>query len=209
MAEPARTLQISLLVFDDAEVLDVAGPYEVFSIAGQRHSLEPFHVSLVAERPGPVTLRNRFVVQPHFTFQDAPRADILIVPGGFGTRRELQNPALIEWIRRTGTAADLVLSVCSGALLLGTAGMLDGLDVTTHRGAIALLREVAPKARIRELERFIDNGRIVVAAGVAAGIDMSLHIVERLLGAELAEEAAIYMEYHWDRNEEGLKDTGV
>ncbi len=209
MADPARTLQIQMLIFDDAEVLDVAGPYEVFSVTGQRHGLEPFHVSLVAERPGPVTLRNRFVVQPHFTFADAPHADILIVPGGYGTRRERHNPVVIDWIRRTGADADLVLSVCSGALLLGTAGMLDGLDVTTHHAAVQLLREVAPKARVRELERFIDNGRIVVAAGVAAGIDMSLHVVERLLGPELAEEAAMYMEYHWDRNEEGLKDTGV
>jgi transcriptional regulator GlxA family with amidase domain len=209
MAERTGPLQISLLVFDDAEVLDVAGPFEVFSIAGRRHDLEPFRVSLVAERAGPVSLRNGFVVQPHFTFATAPKADILIVPGGAGTRRELHNAAMIEWIRTTGAAADLVLSVCTGALLLGTAGMLDGLDVTTHHGAVALLREVAPKARVRELERFIDNGRIVVAAGVAAGIDMSLHVVERLLGPELAEEAAMYMEYHWDRNEEGLKDTGV
>jgi transcriptional regulator GlxA family with amidase domain len=202
-------MRISLLVFDDAEVLDVAGPYEVFSIAGRRDDLVPFQVSLVAERAGPVALRNGFVVQPHFTFADAPKAEILIVPGGAGTRRELRNPAVIEWVRRTGADAELVLSICTGALLLGATGMLDGLDATTHHGSIARLREVAPLARVREGERFVDNGRVVVAAGVAAGIDMSLHVVERLLGPELAEEAAIYMEYHWDRNEEGLKDTGV
>ena len=198
-----------MLVFDDAEVLDVAGPYEVFSIAGRRHDLFPFQVSLVAQHAGPVTLRNGFVVQPHFTFADAPPAEILIVPGGAGTRRVLHNAELLEWIRQTGADAELVLSVCTGALLLGAAGLLDGLGATTHHSSIALLREVAPKARVQEGERFVDNGRIVVAAGVAAGIDMSLHVVERLLGPELAEEAAMYMEYHWDRNEEGLKDTGV
>jgi transcriptional regulator GlxA family with amidase domain len=198
-----------MLVFDDAEVLDVAGPYEVFSVAGRRHDLVPFQVALVAEHAGAVTLRNGFVVHPHLSFADAPAPDILIVPGGAGTRRELDNPALLAWIRRTGAKAELVLSVCTGALLLGAAGMLDGLDATTHHGSIALLREVAPSARVREGERFLDNGRIVVAAGVAAGIDMALHVVERLLGPELAEEAAMYMEYHWDRNEEGLKDTGV
>jgi transcriptional regulator GlxA family with amidase domain len=202
-------MRISMLVFDDAEVLDVAGPYEVFSIAGRRHDLLPFQVSLVAQHTGPVTLRNGFVVQPHFTFADAPPAAILIVPGGAGTRRVLRNPELLDWIRHTGGTAELVLSVCTGALLLGAAGMLDGLDVTTHHGSIAELRGVAPMARVREGERFVDNGRVVVAAGVAAGIDMSLHVVERLLGPELAEEAANYMEYHWDRNEEGLKDTGV
>lgn len=205
----AASMQVSMLVFDDAEVLDVAGPYEVFSIAGRRHNLRPFQVSLVAERAGPVTLRNGFVVQPHFTTADAPAAEILIVPGGAGTRRELHNLELIAWIRRTGSEARLILSVCTGALLLGAAGMLDGLEATTHHGSIGLLREVAPRARVREGERFVDNGRIVVAAGVAAGIDMSLHVIERLLGPELAEEAAMYMEYHWDRNEEGLKDTGV
>jgi transcriptional regulator GlxA family with amidase domain len=211
MSEPiqGRTRLVSLLVFEDAEVLDVAGPYEVFSVAGRRHGLAPFAVSLVAEHPGPVALRNGFTVVPHHTLAAAPKADILIVPGGMGTRRELDNAPLLAWLRAVGHDAELVLSICTGALLLGKAGMLDGLDATTHHQSYQLLRELAPKARIKEGERFIDNGRIVVAAGVAAGIDMALHVIERLHGEELAEEAALYMEYHWDRNEEGLKDQGI
>ena len=201
--------QVSLLVFDEAEVLDVAGPFEVFSVVGRRHDLNPFHVSLVAERASPVVLRNGFWVQPHFTIHNAPPAQVLIVPGGLGTRTELNNERLIDWVRRSAGIAELVLSVCTGALLLGRAGLLDGLDVTTHHGAYDLLREVAPMARLRAGERFLDNGRIIVAAGVSAGIDASLHVVERLLGSELAEEAASYMEYHWDRNQEGLRDEGI
>lgn len=201
--------QVSLLIFDEAEVLDVAGPFEVFSVAGRRHDLNPFHVSLVAERGAPVVLRNGFRVQPHFTIHNAPTAQVLIVPGGLGTRKEMNNDALVDWVRRSAGVAELVLSVCTGALLLGRAGLLDGLDVTTHHGAYGLLREVAPTARLRPGERFLDNGRIVVAAGVSAGIDASLHVVERLLGSELAEEAASYMEYHWDRNQEGLRDEGI
>ena len=201
--------QVSLLVFDEAEVLDVAGPYEVFTVAGRRHGLDPFRVALVAEGAGPVTLRNGFTVRPQYTIRTAPPADVLIVPGGFGTRRELHNAPLIDWLRREAGGAELVLSVCTGALLLGKAGLLDGLDVTTHHSAFDLLREVAPLARLREGERFLDNGRIVVAAGVSAGLDMALHVVERLLGSELAEEAAAYMEYRWDRNEEGLQDEGI
>lgn len=201
--------QVSLLVFDEAEVLDVAGPFEVFSVAGRRHDLNPFHVSLVAERSGPVTLRNGFRIQPHFTLHNAPATEILVVPGGLGTRREMGNESLIDWVRRTAGTAELVLSVCTGALLLGRAGLLDGLDATTHHGAYELLQEVAPAARLRAGERFLDNGRVVVSAGVSAGIDASLHVVERLLGTELAEEAAAYMEYHWDRNLEGLRDEGV
>ncbi len=201
--------QVSVLVFDEAEVLDVTGPFEVFSVAGRRHDLNPFHVSLVAERASPVALRNGFRVQPHFTFQTAPAAQVLIVPGGLGTRTEMNNAAVIDWVRRSAGVAELVLSVCTGALLLGRAGLLDGLDVTTHHGAFDLLREIAPTARLRAGERFLDNGRIVVSAGVSAGIDASLHVVERLLGSELAEEAASYMEYHWDRNQEGLRDEGI
>ncbi len=200
--------QVSLLVFDDAEVLDVAGPYEVFSVAGRRHGLEPFRVALVAEGTGPVMLRNGFRVLPHFNLADAPPAAILIIPGGMGTRREVHNQAMVDWVGRAADHAELVLSVCTGALLLGRAGLLDGLEATTHHGAIDLLREVAPRAVIRERQRFLDNGRVIVSAGVSAGIDMSLHVVERLLGPELAEEAAAYMEYHWDRNEPGLPDEG-
>jgi len=201
--------RVAILVFDEAEVLDVAGPYEVFSVAGRRHGLEPFQVSLVAQRPGPVTLRNGFVVVPHATTAETPTADLVVIPGGFGTRREVDNPALIDWIRRVTGEAELVLSVCTGALLLGKAGLLDDLSATTHHDTYTLLRALAPRTRVLEGERFVDAGRVVTSAGVSAGIDMALHVVERLLGSELAEETAHYMEYHWDRNEEGLRDEGL
>ncbi|HXW97418.1 MAG TPA: DJ-1/PfpI family protein [Gemmatimonadales bacterium] len=205
----AAPRRVSMLVFDDAEVLDVAGPYEVFSVAGRRHGLEPFAVSIVAPTSAPVTLRNGFRLLPHFSLADAPAAEILIVPGGMGTRREMNNVTILDWVRRTARRAELILSVCTGALILGKAGLLDDLQATTHHGALDLLREVAPRARVRPGERFLDNGRVVVAAGVSAGIDMSLHVVARLLGDELAAETAAYMEYSWDRNEEGLKDQGI
>ncbi|MDH4131554.1 MAG: DJ-1/PfpI family protein [Gemmatimonadota bacterium] len=202
-------LRVSVLVFDDADLLDIAGPYEVFAVAGRRDGLEPFQVSLVGVAPGTVALRGGVRVEPPFTVANAPAADVLIVPGGMGTRRLLQDPVLLAWLREAAGRAELVLSVCTGALLLGKAGLLDGLEVTTHQSAMALLREVAPKARVHQGERFLDNGKVIVAAGISAGIDMALHVVERLLGAELAEEAAAYMEYHWDRNDPGLQDEGV
>jgi len=208
-APVAAPRQVSILIFDEAEVLDVAGPFEVFSVAGRRHGLEPFRVSLVAERPGGIALRNGFVVTPHFTLQNAPAPALLVLPGGYGTRRELGNPALIQWIRQQASASELVLSVCTGSLLLAKAGLLDGLEVTTHHLAVPELRALAPKAVIRERERFLDNGKVIVSAGVSAGIDMSLHVVERLCGTVVAEETAAYMEYHWDRNEEGLVDEGL
>jgi transcriptional regulator GlxA family with amidase domain len=201
--------QIALFVFDDAEVMDVAGPYEVFSVAGRRHGLDPFQVTLVAERPGPVTLRNGFRVEPHTTLRDAPAADLLLLPGGPGTRREMHNPVLREWIRATALRAELVLSVCTGSLLLATAGLLDGIEATTHHGALDLLRQSAPAARVRAGARFLDNGRVIVSAGISAGIDMSLYVVGRLLGLEVAKEAAVYMEYRWDHRKPGTGDRGM
>jgi transcriptional regulator GlxA family with amidase domain len=206
MPEPRH---VAILIFEEAEVLDVAGPYEVFSIAGRRSGLEPFRVSLVAETLKPVSLRNGFVLQPHATIADRPAVDLLVIPGGYGTRREVDNPQLIAWIRERAQQAELVLSVCTGSLLLAKAGLLDGLSATTHYGAIDLLRQLAPKAMVRDRERFVDNGRVITSAGVSAGIDMSLYVVERLLGEELADEAATYMEWHRDRSESGLADEGV
>ena len=135
---PSR--RVLILIFDDAEVLDVFGPYEVFAAAGRGAAGEPppFEVQLVAEQPGPVTLRHGLSVNPHFTLRDAPAADILVVPGGQGTRREMHNPQLTDWIAKRAAAAELVASVCTGALLLGRAGILDGLLATTHHGAISL-----------------------------------------------------------------------
>jgi transcriptional regulator GlxA family with amidase domain len=109
----------------------------------------------------------------------------------------MHNPALIDWIKARSQGAELVLSVCTGALLLAKAGLLDGLEATTHDGAIDLLRQVAPKTTVHADRRFVDNARVVCSAGIAAGIDMSLHVFARLLGGEVAEKTARQMEYPW------------
>ena len=140
---------VGILIFDDAEVLDVCGPYEVFSVAGRRQGLEPFDVRLLAKEPGPVMARNGFVMTPHGTLREALALDILLVPGGLGTRRAQHDAELIDLIRDRAAAAELVLSVCTGALLLGRAGLLEGLDATTHHSALEELREAAPGAHVR------------------------------------------------------------
>ena len=136
-------------------------------------------------------------VNPHRRLADCAQPDLLLVPGGQGTRKEMHNLVLIEWIRQKSEKSELVLSVCTGALLLAKAGLLDGLEATTHHGAIDLLRQVAPKTTVHADRRFVDNGRVVCSAGIAAGIDMSLHVVARLLGSEVAEKTARQMEYPW------------
>lgn len=189
------TRTVGILLFDDAEVLDFAGPFEVFSVCGRRHQHDLFHVMTIAERGQPVTARNGFVVTPTHSFATHPALDIVLVPGGFGTRREMKNPLVLEWAVKNGNDAEFLLSVCTGSLILGSAGLLDGLHATTHHLAMPELRAVAPRATIHENVRIADNGRVVCSAGVSAGIDMSLHLVARLHGDDIARETARYMEY--------------
>lgn len=199
-----RTLAICL--FDDVEVLDFAGPFEVFSVAGLRTLPEPpFKVFTVSEQ-SPVIARSGLTIIPTYTFANTPTPDIVLIPGGggykadgtpFGTRKEVQNPVMIDWIRRNAASAELVLSVCTGALILAKAGLLDGLQATTHFKAIETLREIAPTTTVVDGVRYVDNGRIITSAGVSAGIDMSYHVVHRLLGAEVALEGAQYAQYDY------------
>jgi transcriptional regulator GlxA family with amidase domain len=186
---------VGILVFPDAEVLDVCGPYEVFSVAGRRQGLEPFDVRLLSWDGAPVAARNGFVMTPHGSLRDAPRLDLLLVPGGQGTRRAQHDAALLAELRARADAAELVLSVCTGALLLARAGLLDGLEATTHHSAFDELRAAAPAVLVRPGARYTDNGRVLTSAGIAAGIDLALHVVERLLGRDVAEEASRYMEF--------------
>ncbi|MDA0814483.1 MAG: DJ-1/PfpI family protein [Verrucomicrobia bacterium] len=194
------TRNLAIVLFDDAEVLDFCGPFEVFSVASHQSDPPAFDVFTVAEKPGPVIARNGLSVNADHTLDTCPKPDLLLVPGGLGTRTEMNNALLIDWIKQTADAAELVLSVCTGALLLGKAGLLDGLDVTTHHVAYDLLREIVPSGTIHEDRRFVDNGKIITSAGIAAGIDMSLHVVERLLGEEAAAATARQMEYPWKQS---------
>jgi transcriptional regulator GlxA family with amidase domain len=185
----------AILIFDDVEVLDFAGPFEVFSVTGRRRKLEPFNVYTVAQRTSPVRARNGLSVNPKYSLANCPQPELLVIPGGLGTRREMKNLVLLEWVARAAKEAEIVLSVCTGALVLGAAGLLDGLAATTHFAALDELRAVAPKTEVRPQSRIVDNGRVIVSAGISAGIDMSLYVVSRLLGTEVARETAEYMEY--------------
>lgn len=193
----STTRNLAILLFDDAEVLDFCGPFEVFSVTGQNEKPRPFNVSIVAEQMRPIQARNGLSVNPHYTIADCPPPDVILVPGGQGTRREMHNDVLIDWIRQQAERVELMLSVCTGALMLAMAGLLDGLEATTHHGAIDLLRNVAPRTLVHTDRRYVDNGKIVLSAGISAGIDMSLYIVSRLLGTERAWETARQMEYDW------------
>ncbi|HEY0603910.1 MAG TPA: DJ-1/PfpI family protein [Herpetosiphonaceae bacterium] len=193
MSQPRN---VAILIFDEVEVLDFCGPFEVFGVTRLREEA-PFNVYTVAERMEPVLARNGLSVNPRYMIDDCPSPDLLVIPGGLGARKEMHNPVVIEWIKRCADPAELVLSVCTGALLLANAGLLNGLAATTHHGAFDLLRAAAPQTEVREGERFVDNGKVITSAGISAGIDMSLHVVARLLGEDAAMETAERMEYRW------------
>jgi transcriptional regulator GlxA family with amidase domain len=196
-APSARTREVLLYLFDDVEVLDFAGPFEVFSVAGRSKAVKPFRVRTVGRTGAPVRARNGLTVLPDLSITDAPAADVVIVPGGFGTRPLVGDPVTLDWLATVVPTAEVSLSVCTGALLLGAAGLLRGLNATTHHGAFGELRDVAPETRVLEHARVVDNGAIVTSAGISAGIDAALHLVARLEGQLCAEETAHYMEYDW------------
>lgn len=192
----------AILLFDEVEVLDFAGPFEVFSVADELSGHQRFEVLTIAENTAPVRARNGLKITPDHSLATAPAADLLVIPGGYGTRALLKNPAVLDWVRTQAAGASLVLSVCTGALVLARLGLLDGLDVTTHYENLDELARLAPAARVHGDRRFHDNGKFLTAAGISAGIDASLHLVARLHGAGEAEAVARYMEYPW-RNDAG------
>lgn len=195
---------VAIMVFDDVEVLDFAGPFEVFAVTNELNGFETFHTFTVAEGPGSVRARNGLKLVPDFTLESAPLPHLLVVPGGAGTRPLLRKAAVLEWIRQRARQAELVASVCTGALVLAQAGLLHNLRATTHHENFAELAALAPNTDVIKDVRFTDNGRILTSAGISAGIDLSLHIVARLHGAETAQKTADYMEYHWT-NDGGLQ----
>jgi transcriptional regulator GlxA family with amidase domain len=193
---------VGIFIFNGVEVLDFAGPFEVFSrsrlLGGveSRRSDEtaPFEVFTVAPSREPVVATGGLEVRAKHSFADAPRIDLLVVPGGFGTRPLLEDEEALAWIRRTAAGCRKLTSVCTGSLLLAKAGLLDGKRATTHWGALGLLESVGPKVRVDRESRVVDDG-VITSAGVASGMDMAFYVVEQLHGKPVADETARYIEY--------------
>ena len=193
---------VGILIFDGVEVLDFAGPFEVFSRTRLKPGVEsrrseesaPFQVFTVAKARAPVSATGGLQVIPHHAFDDAPRIDLLVVPGGIGTRTLLHDAETLGWIRRIAAEARKVTSVCTGSLLFAKAGLLEGRRATTHWGALDLLDSLDAGVKVERELRVVDDG-IISSAGVASGIDMAFYVVETLFGREVADETAHFIEY--------------
>lgn len=194
--------RIGLYLFDDVEVLDFAGPFEVFSTASrmagrlQPGTEAPFEVCTIGETGGVITARGGLRVETQFSMAEHPALDVLVVPGGI-TTRELEKSAVVAWIAAQAAKAELTASICTGAFLLGKAGLLSGRRATTHWEDLEDMRALLPDTEVVEGPRWVDEGNIVTSAGISAAIDVSLHLVERLEGKELARRTARQMDYEW------------
>jgi len=194
-------MNVGIYIYDQAEVLDFAGPFEVFSTATRVSvSAEPFRVFLIAESTNAVSARAGFRVLPDYGFNDHPHIDVLMIAGGVHTH-EMNKPQVISWIAHQADTASVVASVCTGAFLLAKAQVIQSQKVTTHWEDIADLKSMFPALQVIEGVRWVDQGRVLSSGGISAGIDMSLHLVSRLYGRELAEKTARQMEFAWSENQ--------
>lgn len=193
------TRNVAIVLYEGVELLDFAGPGEVFSAAADLGAVggQPaFRVYTVATSKAPLTSQGFVKILPDFSISDAPKPDLIVVPGG-NSANLTNDPRFMAWAKKAFAEAEVSISVCTGAFVLGKAGLLDGHSATTWFGAVEKLRKAVPGATVEEGRRFIDIGPVVTTAGVSAGIDGALHVVARLLGRDVAEKTAQYMEYRW------------
>lgn len=195
MASSPRT--VGVLLFEGFELLDVFGPCEAYGI---RDLEGAFRIAMVAQKAGPIASAQGPRAVAEFGFDDCPRLDVMLVPGGIGTRREVYRTALISWLRARAEQAELVTSVCTGAALLAAAGLLDGHRATTNKRSFAWVQSQGPQVNWVKQARWVEDGKFATSSGVSAGIDMALAIIARLVGVEAAEKAATSMEYEWHRD---------
>jgi len=187
---------LAILIFDGVQIIDYTGPYETF---GHAYSDEGplFNIYTVAKTPDAITTAMGMSVNPKYTFVSAPQPEILLIPGG-DVERQLSDQGVINWVQGQARKATVTMSVCNGALILAKAGLLDGLEATTTFALIPKLQEAAPKTKVVDNKRYVDNGKVITTAGLSSGIDGSLHVIQRLFGKGTAQMAALGMEYNWD-----------
>ncbi|NJD20183.1 MAG: DJ-1/PfpI family protein [Gemmatimonadetes bacterium] len=202
-----RRTPVGIVVFPDVEVLDFAGPFEVFSVTRLNEETRysdssPFDVFLVAETADPVVATGGLRVLPAHSLETCPPLDVLVVPGGLGTRVQVGNPRLIGWIRERAERARTVASVCTGSFLLAHAGLLEGLRATTHWRSLDRMEQAYPGVQVERGLHVVDEGSVLTSAGISAGIDMALCVVARHHGESVARATARHMEYPYPESNE-------
>lgn len=191
----ADVRHIGILLFDDVEELDAVGPWEVLAYWTLTYPEDGYRVSCLSADGNPVTAAKGLVLGAHTSLAEAPPLEVLLHPGGQGTRPLLRDPDHLDWVRHQRTTAPLLMSVCSGSLVYAAAGLLQGRPATTHWGAVDELRRLDPSVQVRERDRWVDDGDVITSAGVSAGIDMALHLVDLLAGTDRARQVRRGIQY--------------
>jgi len=187
---------VGILIFDQVEVLDFAGPFEVFAVSSQLYNQDLFEVKLIAKTKESITAVNGLSVNPHYSFEDAPELDILILPGGSGAGAVVKDAETLKWVDQVMAKTELTMSVCTGAAILAKLGHLDHKPYCTHHTVYAFTQHLAPTAMPEKGKRFVQSSeKVYTSAGISAGIDLSFHIVKQLHGEEVTQQTAQYMEY--------------
>lgn len=186
---------VGIFLFNDVELLDFAGPFEVFSVTSELNNFTLFNVFTVSNEGQNIKSVNGLRIIPDYSFINHPNIDILIIPGGVGTKSEILKDDVLDWLMNNEKSSKIIMSVCSGARLLGKLGLLDGKECTTHHEVMEHLKDIAPNTIINPDEKFIDCGKILTSAGISAGIDLSLHVVKKLYGVDIENKTKVYMEY--------------
>jgi transcriptional regulator GlxA family with amidase domain len=198
--------RVGIVLYEEVEVLDFCGPFEVFSVTRlneekRREEASPFLPVLVAENPGLLSATGGMQVLPHYTLANCPHLDVVVVPGGWGFRHQMKNTVLLDWLRERAAKAETLSAVCTGSMVVGSAGLLNGLDATTHWRFLEAMRDSFPEVKVRLDKHFVKDGRVFTSAGISAGIDMSLKVVAHHFGENIAKATARHMEYPYPEDD--------
>jgi len=186
---------VGIFLYDDVEVLDFAGAFEVFTATNELNNNELFKTFIISPFGQTVITRNNLKILPDYGCSHYPDIDILVIPGGDGSKAASRHRVIKNWFKHAYENTEMALSICTGIRFFAEQNFLDGMKVTTHHSAFEEIRKTAPKAEVLENERFTDNGKLLTAAGVSAAIDLSLYVVEKLEGKTIAQKTRAYMEY--------------
>jgi transcriptional regulator GlxA family with amidase domain len=192
-----KTYNTAILIFNDAEVLDFAGPFEIFNAANEASAKKLFNVYTISEKLDTIIARNGFKVIPDYNISNCPAPDILIVPGGIGRKIQMNNPVIIQWIKSLFDDLEYLLSVCTGAFIIGKAGLLKGLNATTHHASYDEFQSTFPDTKLVKNVPYVDNGKIITSGGISTGMKAALHLVDKISENNLGKMTAELMEYDY------------
>jgi transcriptional regulator GlxA family with amidase domain len=192
-----KTRNVAILIFENAEVLDFAGPFEVFNAANEINGEKLFNVYTLSEDGSMVSARNRFNIKPDYSINNCPEPDILVIPGGVGRKVVVNNSIITGWVSDIFSGLEILLTVCTGFFIAAKAGVMNVDKAATHHGSYDELESSYPCIKLVRNVKYVDSGKIITAGGISAGINASLHIVDRLTGNDRGRKTAAHMEYDY------------